>query len=280
MAASHDEGEDYVLGRDPAELTRLTKQHTLLKTELGGRLVLAPLDLNGPSLKILDCACADGLWLRELCQDLPDGARHSYVGTDIEFSYFPKSPEASFKYVAQSMQSPFPGSWLNSFDLVHMRFGLAAAADVGPQKVVSNFITAVKPGGWIQLVEVDWADTSRCGPALTETFRFFAELFGKMGSGADYASKMSGWFTQEGLKNVSSETCYVRMGKANPDPTMAAVSVALQNHITTSLVGLALNQIPVSTPRASLETLAARTKEELESAGGSYCMKVVWGQKA
>ncbi|KAI1439025.1 hypothetical protein GGR50DRAFT_685082 [Xylaria sp. CBS 124048] len=276
--ASHDE-EDYVLGKDPEELTRLSRQHALIKTELEGKLVHAPIDFTGPNLRILDCACADGLWLRDVCRGLADGKRHSWVGTDIESSYFPKAPEPCFTYLTQSMQSPFEASMVNSFDLVHMRYGLAAASDVGPRKAVSNLVAAVKPGGWIQLVEVNWLDRSRCGPNLAETFGFIAELFGKMGSGADYARNISQWLTDEGLQKVAEETRYVRLGKANPDPAMAEVSVGLQNHITTSLVGLSLSHIPVSVPRASLETLAARTKDELETTGGAYCMKVVWGQK-
>jgi hypothetical protein len=41
------------------ELKRLTDNHEVLKDAMGG-LILAPMDLSMPGLRILDCATADG----------------------------------------------------------------------------------------------------------------------------------------------------------------------------------------------------------------------------
>jgi hypothetical protein len=63
MAASTKDGEkteEYILAEDTEELTRLTDQHKLITDHLDGKLVLAPLDLEQDSLRILDSATADG----------------------------------------------------------------------------------------------------------------------------------------------------------------------------------------------------------------------------
>ena len=51
--------EEYIMAADPGELDRLTNQHQLIKDHMG-KLVLAPLDLSKPALRILDSATADG----------------------------------------------------------------------------------------------------------------------------------------------------------------------------------------------------------------------------
>lgn len=58
MASSAGE-EEYIMASDPEEVTRLTDQHKLIKDHMGA-LVLAPLDLSQPNLRILDSATADG----------------------------------------------------------------------------------------------------------------------------------------------------------------------------------------------------------------------------
>ncbi|RYP77640.1 hypothetical protein DL771_001008 [Monosporascus sp. 5C6A] len=105
----------------------------------------------------------------------------------IETSFVPEKLEPWLEIENQSMEQHFREEWTNSFDLVHMRSGLAAATECGPQKVVSNLATLVKPGGWIQLVEADWEDRAGCGPVLAELLGLLGGVFDKMGTGADYA---------------------------------------------------------------------------------------------
>jgi len=51
---------DYILESDD-EVKRLTNQHDVIKDEMGPQgLVLAPIDLSGEPLRILDSATADG----------------------------------------------------------------------------------------------------------------------------------------------------------------------------------------------------------------------------
>jgi hypothetical protein len=46
--------------KEAAEVERLTHQHEVIKDHMGS-LILAPVDLSKPGLKILDSATADGI---------------------------------------------------------------------------------------------------------------------------------------------------------------------------------------------------------------------------
>ncbi|KXX77990.1 Demethylmenaquinone methyltransferase [Madurella mycetomatis] len=275
--------EGYLMSEDHDEIRRLTLQHDMLKAELNGSLVFAPIDFSVPGLKVLDCGCASGYWLRDLCTALPNGKQHCYVGIDIQTSFFSPRPDPDqepwLHLVNQSMQRPFPADWELSFDLVHMRFGLAAAVEWGPRKVVSHLVSLVKPGGWIQLVETDWTDVSGCGPVLAEAFKLFSELFDKMGTGADYGRRMHEWLAEDGLETVITKPFSIRLGARNPNQGLQGVTTGAICHAATTLSGIAMNGIPTSFSLQDLQTLVPRLKQELESQGGSYLLNVVCGRK-
>lgn len=52
--------EEYLMSEGHEEIRRLTLQHDMLKAELNGSLVFAPMNFSTPGLKILDCGCASG----------------------------------------------------------------------------------------------------------------------------------------------------------------------------------------------------------------------------
>lgn len=52
--------EVYFLSQNPTEVERLGFQHEVIKAHVGGRLVLAPMDLAQRGLRVFDSATADG----------------------------------------------------------------------------------------------------------------------------------------------------------------------------------------------------------------------------
>ena len=54
-----EEQEKYFMEGNAAEILRLSFQHEVLK-EYVGKLVLAPIDLDKPALRVIDSATADG----------------------------------------------------------------------------------------------------------------------------------------------------------------------------------------------------------------------------
>ncbi|RYP13117.1 hypothetical protein DL767_010876 [Monosporascus sp. MG133] len=243
------------MGNDADELQRLRSQHGLLKHEMNGRLVFAPIDFSRAGLRIFDSATADGTWLRDLCNDIPNGTANKYVGIDIETSFVPEKLEPWLEIENQSMEQHFREEWTNSFDLVHMRLGLAAATEWGPQRVVSNLATLVKPGGWIQLVEADWEDRRDCGPVLTELFTLFSEVFDKMGTGADYTQKLCQWMSESSLRNVETKTFAIRVGAKNPTAQFGRVGTEVICQAATSLTKIASTTGPPFRYRRTVATL-------------------------
>ncbi|KAI9706986.1 MAG: hypothetical protein M1820_004574 [Bogoriella megaspora] len=57
--------------------------------------------------------------------------------------------------VKQSIFDPWPSSYLSSFDLVHQRYCLAVVKPEAAVAPVAGLFSCVRPGGWIQLIEVD-----------------------------------------------------------------------------------------------------------------------------
>ncbi|GAW14669.1 hypothetical protein ANO14919_040720 [Xylariales sp. No.14919] len=271
--------QPYAMAEDPGELGRLTLQHQMLKAEMGHTLVFAPIDFHGEALKVLDSGCANGLWLRDLCSDLPNGKMHNYTGIDIEAAFFPESPEPWLQLVNQSMQRPFPSSWENQFDLVHMRFGLPATVGWGPKKVVSNLVSVLKLSGWIQLVEADWIDVSNSGPVLNETFSLFCVVFQKMGISADFTQKLEGWMEEEGLKNIRRKTFHIRIGARAEDRGLGNAGTAIVCQAAATIIDIAKRLMPEYSSNTTLQTLVPRLREELDLIGGSYHLDVVYGQK-
>lgn len=137
------------------------------------------------------------------------------------------------------MQQQFRDEWTNTFDLVHMRFGLAAAAEWGPPKVIASLVTLVKPGGWAQLVEPDWRDTTGCGPALAELLTLFGEIFDKMGTGADYAQKLDTWLADNSLQNIETRSFTIRIGAKNPEAELGRAGAQVICQAATSMVKVA-----------------------------------------
>lgn len=201
------------------------------------------------------------------------------------------------------MQQQFRDEWTNTFDLVHMRFGLAAAAEWGPAKVIASLVTLVKPGGWAQLVEPDWRDTTGCGPALAELLTLFGEIFDKMGTGADYAQKLGTWLADNSLQKIETRSFTIRIGAKNPAPELGRAGAQVICQAATSMVKVATHSkcgsitlwfctyiltaillnhsvIPTSFSAEQLQTLVTRLDEELNSQGGSYRLNVAWGQKS
>ncbi|KAI0468894.1 hypothetical protein F4859DRAFT_489364 [Xylaria cf. heliscus] len=178
------------------------------------------------------------------------------------------------------MQRQFPDHWTNHFDLVHMRFGLPAAVEWGPRRVVSNLVSVLKPAGWIQLVEADWTDVSDCGPVLSETFSLFHAVFLKMGISIEFTRNLEDWLKEEGLHSVERRSFYIQIGARMGDSELGSAGATIICQAAATLVGIARTLIPEYSSDTTLQTLVPRLKEELGIIGASYRLEVVYGQKA
>ncbi|OKL57734.1 hypothetical protein UA08_07234 [Talaromyces atroroseus] len=201
--------------RTVAAASRLRAQHNVSKAALGG-LVLAPIDLKTPRLRILDCGTADGYWLYDLSKEVDSSS--TLVGTDI--ASFPSNsfvmPDNMTLFI-QSYKDSWPASWQSSFDIVHMRFCVAGLADPAEAEMaVDRLINLVKPGGWIQLVDStlltgDIVDDDKPSAKL---FKSMAHMLKHRGQDTNAGVRIKPLLVNSGrLSDIQSRKVVAKLGK-------------------------------------------------------------------
>ncbi|KAL8981826.1 MAG: hypothetical protein Q9205_003505 [Flavoplaca limonia] len=151
----------YMLPHHQQEIDRLQRQHRFMKGTTDGALLVTPLPTNQTTLRVLDSGCADGTWLLDLKTQHPTHQWELH-GVDIGSSLFPQNrPELDLR--KHDIREPFPPAWQWSdhFDVIHQRLLIWGLATSAWPLVLRNQFDALKPGGWIQLVEVEWIDAEK-----------------------------------------------------------------------------------------------------------------------
>ncbi|KAH8623604.1 hypothetical protein IG631_22083 [Alternaria alternata] len=218
-----------------------------------------------------------GIWLRDVRQAV-GGASNTWIGTDIEDSYFPNQTSNDTSYHHQSMTEPWPLQWQETFVLVHSRMALPGVGLSSLEDAVMNLVGLVKPGGWIQLVEMQWQDWD-AGPVLQEFQQAMRQLVGMVtnGQGVDMREGLTALFEKAGLTKVQHAIFAVTVGvKAKEDVR----ELSLQSMFATASFATAtLKKLQPVELEADIDSLPARLVGELRKTGGSYKLFALWAQK-
>src|SRR5262245_31505645 len=154
IQTSAGDDEPYLFPRHPAEGDRLDVQHYALLLSAGSNY-LAPI---GTPRRVLDSGSGTGQWAHDLCREFPDAV---VAGVDLQ----PGKPDGppNFRFVQAALLDGLPFSD-GQFDFVHQRLlalGVPLASWGG---VIAELVRVTRPGGWIELVEMDWG-VEPAGPA-------------------------------------------------------------------------------------------------------------------
>lgn len=166
-----------------------------------------------------------GRWLLDLAGACSP-ATHEYVGTDLWTEVFPGDLPSNFHFYGQDICKPWPESWQGTFDLVHQRTVLVNARKMPLQDVLSPMARLLKPGGWIQLMEGDFADVEENGPAMREFLDLGKWFFEEAGPGSDMGPRLKSELSNIGLQNVESTTVMVGIGAVLNDKGQSAGIIA------------------------------------------------------
>ncbi|KAI3342285.1 S-adenosyl-L-methionine-dependent methyltransferase [Ustulina deusta] len=99
-----------------------------------------------PSLAIADVCTGTGVWAVSVAEQLPNA---QIRGFDIDTSKFTTNPPPHVQLQYGDVFEPFPSGLLGKFDLVHARFLVSLLRKEDWVPVARNFMTLLRPGGWI-----------------------------------------------------------------------------------------------------------------------------------
>ncbi|OZJ03741.1 hypothetical protein BZG36_03081 [Bifiguratus adelaidae] len=159
----NEEDTPYVLPNDDDEITRLQEFHYLTRWGLDGDFQAPVKDLLEKGAKVLDIGCGPGTWVLEMATEFPES---HFTGIDIS-PVFPETIRPSnceFKEVNALKGLPFPD---NHFDFVYERYLELGYTTENWRFVLGEIKRVTKPGGWVQLVEMDGRPRS-AGPLFKE----------------------------------------------------------------------------------------------------------------
>ncbi|CAO3638793.1 unnamed protein product [Cunninghamella echinulata] len=157
-----DESLLYVLPNDDEECDRAHQQHWLFRYLFQSNFQ-SPLDTPlKEGIRVLDSGCGPATWLLEMCESYPQS---DFYGIDIS-PMFPeniKPHNVTFDIANVAEGLPFPD---NHFDFVFQRLLVFALTADQWEKAFRELIRVVKPGGWVEFVEVD-VNAKRAGPLFS-----------------------------------------------------------------------------------------------------------------
>ncbi|KAI0421652.1 hypothetical protein F5X98DRAFT_361155 [Xylaria grammica] len=140
--------------RDCDANSRLTAQHYLWKNLLG-YLVYPDIPTRGDDLKVADVATGNGIWLRDLAEDIPLSAE--LHGFDISLDQVGPRPwlQANLHMHTWDIFEEPPSQFCGFFDIVRVRLITVVVRNNDPRPVLKNLTKLLKPGGYLQWDEVD-----------------------------------------------------------------------------------------------------------------------------
>lgn len=219
--------------RDDGENERLNVQHELVKSVMGGKLLLAPVDLSLSNLRILDSGTAQANWILDMAKLVLPSV--TLCGSDIAPQHFPSPDKVprNVELFAQSIFEPWPADIQGTFDVVHQRFVLAACkTEAQAAGAVAGLYGLVKPGGWVELHEGNLM-TVQEGEKHRAMMRFrdiAVQAWTQIGQIPDAGKHIAKWLRQAGAVDIYEETQVVKIGAAadNKHAGEMAQTVCLQ----------------------------------------------------
>ncbi|KAL0089721.1 S-adenosyl-L-methionine-dependent methyltransferase [Phycomyces blakesleeanus] len=144
--------QTYILPCDEEEQYRLNMQHILFEKLFDGHVLSSVKNNLQPGSTVVDFGCGTGAWVIDMAKSYPDS---TFIGVDIA-NVFPNDnlpPNVSFSIMDISKPLDFKD---NSLDFVNSRLLLGGLKKEKWATMLTEWYRIVKPGGIVQLMEVDF----------------------------------------------------------------------------------------------------------------------------
>ncbi|KAG5964824.1 hypothetical protein E4U57_004849 [Claviceps arundinis] len=253
--------------RHQSENDRLNIQHAIIKSIMGGKLLMAPVNLERPNLRILDSGTAQANWLLDLAGLVPSTAQ--LTGTDIAPEQFPlpsqRPPNMTLQ--KQSIFDPWNEAMLGSFDVVHQRFVLAACqSDEHGRRAVANLLALTKPGGWIELHEGNMLAIQE-GEAHSAMMRFrdiAVAAWVSIGQVPNPGPRLTDWMRDAGVVDMYEEVQTIGLGAAARNQQEAEWSTELCLNMLQTIKRMTAGKGADAPSEQEFDTLEVALRKELQ----------------
>ncbi|KAI0205454.1 S-adenosyl-L-methionine-dependent methyltransferase [Astrocystis sublimbata] len=144
------------MSRSASEAARLDEQFNLLTENISYLLLPSVIAALPQKPQVADIGTGTGIFLRSIGALYPEATLHGY---DISLALCPDagSLPLNLEFKSMDVKREVPPELRGKYDLVHVRLLAAAMLPDEWEPVVSNIAQLLKPGGYIQWEECDWA---------------------------------------------------------------------------------------------------------------------------
>jgi ubiquinone/menaquinone biosynthesis C-methylase UbiE len=225
--------DPYLLPRDEFEKKRLNLQQTVIARSFDNQL-LAPGVRLEENDRILDMGCGTGIWGIELSSTIPRSIRiDSCDLSDKNFLDVKALGIDNINFCTHSVLE-LPQEWTDQFTVVHQRLMHASFRVEEWRYVLQELRRIVKPGGWLQLVEIDLSSFYNDGldnihtspvPAQAELNALWKETVVNADMTWELEATLPGYLKDAGFENVEwTSKIFSTEGAVYPRPENSSLA--------------------------------------------------------
>ncbi|RHZ64030.1 hypothetical protein CDV55_102456 [Aspergillus turcosus] len=250
---------------DDEEAERLDLQHRVFSRIFDSRLIFPPI----PRLRrVLDCGYGAGSWAVDVATQYPDC---KVIGLDISPHKNPDDmPENLWLQVDDlNRRFTFPS---NHFDLVHSSLLATGINKARWPSYLADIKRVLKPGGWVQLIEIYFNVQSDNG-SITEEHalrRWSTQFMRSYERTKDLriGTRLNNLLKDEGFEEVDARMIPLPLSAWSNDSRMRAIGMLNRENVTKLLPSLALYPLTQISrmPLQDFEELIAQARQEAETA--------------
>ncbi|QMW42098.1 hypothetical protein G4B11_005422 [Aspergillus flavus] len=249
---------------DGEEAERLELQHQVFNKVFDNRLIFPP--IPRPQ-KILDCGYGTGSWAIEAAEQHP---KCKVIGLDIYPYMNPDDIPDNLCLQVDDLNRPFTFP-PNHFDLVHSRLLATGINRDRWPSYIRDIKRVLKPGGWVQLVEIYFNVQSDNG-SITEQHalrQWSTQLMGSLEEVKDLrvGTRLRNLLTAAGLAEVDARMIPLPLSAWSNDPRMRDIGAANRDNVKKLLPALGLYPFTqrLRMPPQQFAELIARAQQEADT---------------
>ncbi|KLO06582.1 S-adenosyl-L-methionine-dependent methyltransferase [Schizopora paradoxa] len=271
--SAYEAGDNYILPHDESELHRLNVQHKYLTRVIcGQRLIYDKTIVLDKGSCVLDSGTGTGAWALDLANEVPDTV--AIHAADVSPANFPSSYPPNIHFTLASITS-LPEDWSNKFDFITQRFLFGALLAKEWPVALSEMYRTLKPGGAVQLIEMDARNPVPETPATARVRDIVGGVYDAHGLNSGIAEDLAGLLKSAGFVDVLSEKKQMPVGRMFGE-------IGMQGSLS---IGGALRNMGSFVVKSGLSTeeeytgLVEKVKEDWDTHGVQFSCRIAMARK-